>query len=62
MTSKKQERGFLDTVVEILEDASDLLSLGSRIVDNAKDLSTDKLKNEIPGRAQRISQSRKKEK
>ena len=62
MTSKKQERGFLDTVVEILEDASDLLSLGSRIVDNAKDLSTDKLKNEIPGRADRISQSRKKEK
>jgi hypothetical protein len=62
VTDKKHERGFLDTVAEMLEDAADMLSLGSRIVSNAKDLSADKLKDEIPGRAQRISQSRKKEK
>ena len=61
MTDKK-ERGFIDTVVEILEDAADLVSLGGRIFDNTKSLSTDDMKNEMPSRATRISESRKKEK
>lgn len=61
MTEKKEEKkGFLATIIEIFEDVADMAALGDRVVDNAKSLTGDGLKNELPARAKRISESRKK--